>query len=319
MNKYIFSGGMTERMVEYLEKVPEFEPMDVLVSQLDRSSIQKMIQYADRGIVKSLFIDSGAFSFHTGKCKSIDVDEYIEFVNGIDKYIYAVAQVDTLPGKFGEVKSKEDYENSANKSWENFLYMYPRMKSPEKLIPVFHFGESFHDSLGRMLSWKDENGKPLDKVGLSPANDTAQNTKDVYLRECYDFIAESDNPEVKTHLFGMTSLQALAKFPCYSADSVSHRLRTGYNKVYTLKWGTISLSDRTRTNKSKSNMSFLRTCDKATYKEFEDLAAHYGFTIDQLKEDNAARVAMDVLEVQRAIREKYGYSTANLKRTKKLF
>ena len=225
MNKYIFSGGMTERMVEYLEKVPEFEPMDVLVSQLDRSSIQKMIQYADRGIVKSLFIDSGAFSFHTGKCKSIDVDEYIEFVNGIDKYIYAVAQVDTLPGKFGEVKSKEDYENSANKSWENFLYMYPRMKSPEKLIPVFHFGESFHDSLGRMLSWKDENGKPLDKVGLSPANDTAQNTKDVYLRECYDFIAESDNPEVKTHLFGMTSLQALAKFPCYSADSVSHRLR----------------------------------------------------------------------------------------------
>lgn len=319
MNKYIFSGGMTERMVEYLEKVPEFEPMDVLVSQLDRSSIQKMIQYADRGIVKSLFIDSGAFSFHTGKCKSIDVDEYIEFVNGIDKYIYAVAQVDTLPGKFGEVKSKEDYENSANKSWENFLYMYPRMKSPEKLIPVFHFGESFHDSLGRMLSWKDENGKPLDKVGLSPANDTAQNTKDVYLRECYAFIAESDNPEVKTHLFGMTSLQALAKFPCYSADSVSHRLRTGYNKVYTLKWGTISLSDRTRTNKSKSNMSFLRTCDKATYKEFEDLAAHYGFTIDQLKEDNAARVAMDVLEVQRAIREKYGYSTANLKRTKKLF
>ena len=319
MNKYIFSGGMTERMVEYLEKVPEFEPMDVLVSQLDRSSIQKMIQYADRGIVKSLFIDSGAFSFHTGKCKSIDVDEYIEFVNGIDKYIYAVAQVDTLPGKFGEVKSKEDYENSANKSWENFLYMYPRMKSPEKLIPVFHFGESFHDSLGRMLSWKDENGKPLDKVGLSPANDTAQNTKDVYLRECYDFIAESDNPNVKTHLFGMTSLQALAKFPCYSADSVSHRLRTGYNKVYTLKWGTISLSDRTRTNKSKSNMSFLRTCDKATYKEFEDLAAHYGFTIDQLKEDNAARVAMDVLEVQRAIREKYGYSTANLKRTKKLF
>ena len=310
---------MTERMVEYLEKVPEFEPMDVLVSQLDRSSIQKMIQYADRGIVKSLFIDSGAFSFHTGKCKSIDVDEYIEFVNGIDKYIYAVAQVDTLPGKFGEVKSKEDYENSANKSWENFLYMYPRMQSPEKLIPVFHFGESFHDSLGRMLSWKDENGKPLDKVGLSPANDTAQNTKDVYLRECYDFIAESDNPEVKTHLFGMTSLQALAKFPCYSADSVSHRLRTGYNKVYTLKWGTISLSDRTRTNKSKSNMSFLRTCDKATYKEFEDLAAHYGFTIDQLKEDNAARVAMDVLEVQRAIREKYGYSTANLKRTKKLF
>lgn len=319
MEKYVYSGGLTRKMADMLKAVPSFEPMDVLVSQLDRSSIKNMLQYVDEGIIKSLFIDSGAFSQHTGKCGTIDVDEYIEYVNGIDDYIYAVAQVDTLPGKFGEPKSPEDYKVSAQKSWENFLYMYPKMKSPEKLIPVFHFGENMESTLGNMLSWRDPSGKPLDKVGLSPANDTSQQIKDIYLRECYDFIANSENPAVKTHLFGMTSLQSLAKFPCYSADSVSHRLRSAYNKVFTLKWGTISLSDRTRTTKSKSNMSFLQVCDEDTYQEFEKLANSYGLTIDQLKTDNAARVVFDVLQIQEGLRTVYKYKPENLKRTKKLF
>ena len=305
-------------MAEYLKKIPVFEPMNVLVSQLDRSSVSKMIEYADEGIVCSLFIDSGAYSQYTGKCGEIDVDEYISYVDSIDKYIYAVAQVDTLPGKFGQPKHPDDYVESADKSWDNFLYMYSKMKSPKKLIPVFHYGESF-DVLRRMLSWRDENGEPLTTVGLSPANDSAQKTKDIYLADCYDVIENSDNPNVRTHLFGMTSLQALAKFPYYSADSVSHRLRTGYNKLYTRKWGTISLSDRDRTSRTKSNLSFLRTCDKDTYKEFEELAASYGFTIDQLKEENTARVAMDICEVQQAVKYDYKYDPKNRVKNKKLF
>lgn len=318
MNKYIFSGGMTNQMVEYLQKIKAFEPMDVLVSQLDRSSIKKMIEYADKGVVKSLFIDSGAYSQYTGKIGVIDVDEYISYVDEIDKYIYAVAQVDTLPGKFGTPKHKEDYVVSADKSWENFLYMYGKMKSPKKLIPVFHFGESF-DALKRMLDWRDPEGEPIRTIGLSPANDSAQSVKDVYLQQCYDFIAKSSHPDVRTHLFGMTSLQGLRKFPCYSADSVSHRLRTGYNKLFTRKWGTVSLSDRSRTTKTKSNMSFLETCDNQTYKEFEELAASYGFTVEQLKNENTARVAMDIVETQLAVKNEYKYDPNALKRSKKLW
>lgn len=318
MNKYIFSGGITNQMAEYLKQIEDFEPMDVLVSQLDRSSIKKMLEYADQGIVKSLFIDSGAYSQYTEKIDEIDVDEYMRYVDSLDPYIYAVAQVDTLPGKFGKPKHKEDYVRSADKSWENFLYMYSRMKSPEKLIPVFHFGESF-DALRRMLDWRDPDGKPITTIGLSPANDSAQSTKDVYLKECYDFIARSSHPHVRTHLFGMTSLQALNKFPCYSADSVSHRLRTGYNKLFTRKWGTISLSDKSRTTKTKSNMSFLETCDADTYKEFEALAASYNFTIEQLKNENTARVAMDIVETQKAVKNEYAYNPGVIKRTKKLW
>lgn len=314
---YIFSGSLTREMADYLKKIDEFEPMDVLVSQVDRSGVKQMLAYKEEGLAKSFFLDSGAFTFHR-QGTPVDVDEYIEYANSLDEHLMALAQLDTIPGKFGEPKSQEDYEESARKSWENFLYMYPRMKSPEKLVPVFHYGESF-SALKNMLEWRDDEGKPLTYIGISPANDTAQKTKDTYLNQVYDLIKHSSNPNVRTHLFGMTSLQALAKFPYYSADSISHRLRAAYNKLFTRKWGTVSLSDKSRTTKSKSNMSFLQTCDEKTFKEFEALANHYGFTIDQLKESSSARVAMDIVETQLAVKGDYAYNEDNLKRSKKLF
>ena len=343
MERYIFSGGLTKTMANLLANIPEFKPMDVLVTQLDRSSIQCMLDLKKEGIVKSLFIDSGAYSMYTGRAKDLDVDKYIEFVNSIDDNICLIAQLDTLPGKFGVPKKAEDYIESGNKSWENYLYMRTKLKSPEKLIPVFHYGEPF-SVLQNMLDWRDEtydptkdNRKKNDKgqvwsdefgwiytdrvvvAGLSPANDSAQGVKDIYLKECYDLIKKSSYPDIKTHLFGMTSLNSLKKFPCFSADSVSHRLRTGYNKLFTRKWGTISLSDKSRTVKTKSNMSFLETCDEATYKAFEKLAASYGFTVEQLKNENSCRVAFDIIETQKAIEEGWKYDSNNLITNKKLF
>ena len=314
---YIFSGSLTAKMAEYLLAIKEFEPMDVLVSQVDRSGVKQMLKFKEQGLAKSFFLDSGAFTFHR-MGTPVDVDEYIEYANSLDEHTMAVAQLDTIPGKFGQPKTTEDYEESARKSWENFLYMYPKMKSREKLVPVFHYGESF-DALQRMLDWRDDDGNPLTYIGISPANDTSQATKNAYLAEVYNFIKHSSNPNVRTHLFGMTSLDALSKFPYFSADSISHRLRTGYNKLFTRKWGTISLSDKSRTVKTKSNMSFLETCDSETLEEFKQLAAGYGFTIEQLKEDSAARTAMDIVETELAVRNEYAYSPDNLKRSKKLF
>lgn len=66
-------------------------------------------------------------------------------------------------------------------------------------------------------------------------------------------------------------------------------------------------------------MSFLETCDEATYKEFEDLAASYGFTIEQLKNENSCRVAFDIVEVQKAIEGDWKYKETNHIRSKKLF
>ena len=314
---YIFSGSLTDPMMEGLLRQKDYVPIDVLVTQLDRASVKKMIEYHDKGYIASLFLDSGAWTHHS-QGKELDVEEYIQYANNIDDYLIAIAQMDTIPGKYQQPKTPEDYVQSAKLSWENYLYMRTRLKSPQKLVPVFHYGESFNQ-LQMMLDWTDDNGNHIEYLGISPANDVSQKDKNIYLKEVYDMIVRSDNPTVKTHLFGMSSLDALSKFPCYSCDSVSHRLRTGYNKVFTRKWGTISLSDKSRTSKTKSNMCFDKICDEKTLSELKELFAGYGYTLDEMKESNVNRVVVDIMETYKAAYNEYKYNKDNMRRNKRLF
>lgn len=317
MEKYVFSGSLTQEMHDMLLGMPNFEPLDILITQLDRSAIKKTIEWKKEGFCRWLFIDSGAFSIHTGKANTT-VEEYIEYLNGIDEYVDVCAQLDTIPGKLGQPKSKEDYAESARKSWDNFLYMRTKMKSPHKLMPVFHFGEDF-SALVNMLTWKDENGNMLDYIGISPANDASQEDKNAYLQNVSDVIKASCNPNVKTHLYGMTSLDALSKYPCYSADSISHRLISGYAKILSYNFGVISVSKKSRTSKTKSNMSFVETADDYNMKKLTDEIEALGFTLEQIQESSSARVAMTMHNIQKLIKTKYKYSDTNVKRSKKLF
>lgn len=317
MEKYVFSGSLTDEMHDMLLNMPEFQPLDILISQLDRSAIKKTIKWKHEGFCKWLFIDSGAFSIHTGKAKTT-VEEYIQYLNSIDEDIDVCAQLDTIPGKFGQAKSAEDYAESARKSWENYLYMRTQLKSPDKLMPVFHFGENF-SALENMLSWRDENGELLDYIGISPANDASQADKNAYLQNVADTIKHSGNPNVKTHLYGMTSLDALSKYPCYSADSISHRLISGYGKILSENFGVISVSKKSRTAKTKSNMSFVETADEFNMKKLNDEIEALGFTLDQIQESSSARVAMTMHNIQKLTKTKYKYQDNNVRRARKLF
>ena len=317
MDKYVFSGSLTEEMHDMLLNMPNFEPLDILITQLDRSAIKKTIEWKKEGFCRWLFIDSGAFSVHTGKANTT-ADEYIDYINSIDEYVDVCAQLDTIPGKFGQPKSKEDYEESAKKSWENFLYMRTKLKSPHKVMPVFHFGEDFK-ALENMLTWRDENGNMLDYIGISPANDASQADKNAYLQNVADVIKSSCNPNVKTHLYGMTSLDALSKYPCYSADSISHRLISGYAKILSTNFGVISVSKKSRTSKAKSNMSFVETADEYNMKKLTDEIEALGFTLEQIQESSSARVAMTKHNIQKLIKTKYKYKEGNIKRSRRLF
>lgn len=312
---FVYSGTLTDRMCDYLLNIDEFEPIDVLVSQLDRSGVKKMLENIDKGVAKSMFIDSGAYSEHSQGIK-IDVDEYIDFVNGLDDKIIAAAQVDHIPGVFKQPKKPEDYVQSAEMSWENYLYMRPKMKSPHKLVAVFHQGEDFA-SLRRMVDWRGPNGEKLEYCGISPSNDRPVAEKDIYLANVYEFLRTTSQPDIKTHLFGYTSLPGLPKFPWYSCDSVSHRLRAGYCKCFTRKWGTISLSV-TRNAKTQTDKPFQETCDASTLKEFLELLDHYHITLDEMIEDSSARTAVDMVETQLYVKE-HPYHPTNLARPRRLF
>lgn len=317
MEKYVFSGSLTNEMKEMLEACDDFEPLDMLVSQIDRGTVNKMIQWKKEGFCRWLFIDSGAFSVHTGKAKCT-TDEYIEFLNSIDEDFDVCAQLDTIPGKFGQPKSEEDYVNSAEKSWENFLYMRSKLKSPEKLMPVSHFGED-SKYLKRMLEWKDENGNQLEYIGLSPANDALKAERMIYLRNMYDIIHKSSNPDVKTHIYGFTSLEAMSKFPCYSADSITHRLLAGYAKVYDRYHGSISVSAKDRTKRGRSNWSYIHCADEYNLNLLKEEAAEMGLTLEQLQTSVSARVVFNIKNIQYLSKTQYKYNKDNLVRPKKLF
>lgn len=323
MQRYIFSGSLTDSMHDRLLELKDFEPLDILVSQVDKSGVKKALKWKKEGFCKFLFIDSGAFSIHTGnygggrEFKEL-VDEYIEFLNSIDDDIDVFAQLDTIPGKFQQPKTKEDYIESARKSWENYLYMRERVKSPHKLMPVYHYGES-PEALKSMLEWHADNGDRLDYVGLSPANDVSQREKNVYLQEMADIIAASSNPKVKTHLYGMTSLDALSKYPCYSADSISHRLISGYAKILSPHFGVISVSKNERTSATKSNLSFVDTADEHNLDILKTELEDCGFTLEEIQESSSARTVFTMHSIQVLMKTKYKFDENKVRKTHSLF
>lgn len=329
--RYVFSGSLTNQMHDILMDLKDFQPLDILVSQIDRTGIRNAIRWKHEGFCRWLFCDSGAFSVHTGKSE-VTQDEYIEYINSIIDDIDVFAQLDTIPGKFGKPKSEQDYIDSAENSWNNFLYMRERVKDPKKIMPVYHFGEDLK-YLSRMLEYVDESGNKLDYIGLSPANDASIQDRFIYLENMYDFISKSSNPDVKTHVYGFTSLKAMSKFPCYSADSISHRLISGYNKILTQEFGIISTSKRPRSVKVKSNLSFIEASDEINLNKLRaelnsigittELAKKYGFDVtdilDWVSEDNDVRVAITMKNIQILSSTKYKYNKKNLVTQKKLF
>ena len=329
--RYVFSGSLTMRMHDMLLDLKDFEPLDILVSQLDRNGVKQALLWKSEGFCRWMFVDSGAFSVHTGQA-TVTQDEYIEYINSIIDQADIFAQLDTIPGKFQKPKSSQDYIDSAEKSWSNFLHMRSVVKDKNKIMPVYHFGEDTK-YLQRMLEYRDECGDALEYIGLSPANDASVQARMLYLKNMYDIIKASSNPNVKTHVYGFTSLNAMSKFPCYSADSISHRLISGYNKIVTQNFGIISVTKRPRTVKTKSNMSFLELADDFNIKllrdELEglgvtlDLAKKYGFEgddiLDWIPEDNNIRVAISIKNIQKLSKTKYKYKASNLITQKKLF
>ena len=121
-------------------------------------------KYKDQIKPKKLFIDSGAFSAWT-KGKKIDVDEYIAWINERSDFIDLYGQIDVIPGDIIKGYTQEQVEEAAQATWENYLYMRPKMVKPEGLLYTFHVGEPY-TYLEQALEWKDDNGKLIPYIAL---------------------------------------------------------------------------------------------------------------------------------------------------------
>ena len=280
-----FAGSLNKVFEEDLKN----KGANRLASQLlDRAVIDGWIAGRKEGRFKGrLLIDSGAFSAHTRDAE-VDVDAYIAYLNEIDDYVHAAAQVDKIPGKFRHPKTRQELEEAPELSWKNYLYMRARLKSPDKLMPIFHQGEDYK-WLHNILEWRDpDTGEQIKYMGISPANDQPVKEKIKFIEKCFNIIKKSSNSNIQTHAFGMTSLYVLEMYPFTSADSTSWLLNGANGSIMT-KYGSVLVSE-----KSKHLPGHIAKMPKEAQQEIQRYVESKGYDMQKLATDYTERIKLNI-------------------------
>lgn len=280
-----FAGMGTKESLDEIRKLG----CNQLLSQLnDKRSIYEWVEYlkAHPECKSKLFIDSGAYTAHT-KGIEVDVDSYINFMNEIDDYVTIYAQVDTIPGRFGQPRTEQEIKEAPERSWQNYLYMVSKAKSPDKIIPVYHQGEDIK-WLKNMLEYKFPDGHHIQYIGISSAKDQSVQSNFSWLKQVFKVIAESSNPNVKTHGFGIMVRNFIEQFPFTSSDSTTW-IMTGANGNVMTPFGAISVSDR---GLGKKGNFF--NLPKASQDNLRAYFNKYGVTPEELSKDAGKRMIYHV-------------------------
>lgn len=262
-----------------------------LYSQLrDRARGKLWLQHSKENPGTKVFVDSGAFTAWT-KGKTIDVDDYINYINTNTEQLTLFASVDNIPGESKRKPTLKEKEESPKLSWDNYLYMRERVKEPDKLLPVFHIGEDFK-YLKNMLESKF-NGKHIPYIGLGgTVGIRKKGVKENWYKECFDIIKESSNPNIKVHAFGMTKLDILESFPFTSADSTSWLMTSVYGFIYT-KYGKICVS-----NVATNRKNHINKLPKEIQTQIINDIGEYGITMEQCINDYKCRTVVNIKYLQ---------------------
>lgn len=255
----------------------------LFTQKMERNSAKSWIDFKQETDSKlKLFLDSSAYTAHT-KGIEIDVDEYLDYINANEGQYECIAQVDKIPGEYRKPKSRAELMFAPKNNWENYLYMRERINKNDidKLLPIFHMGEDFK-WLVNMLEATFENGKHIDYIGISPANDSSRFQKSKWFEHVYKIIRDSSNPNVKTHAFGMTVIAELEKFPFYSADSTAWLMAGTYGRIYT-EFGDMPVSDRI------SGLDHLFNQDEKIIQKKRLELLEEGYDLDELRVNDVSR------------------------------
>lgn len=254
---------------------------------LDRRGMKYWIDLLDQGKATGrLMIDSGAHTaFYTGQ--ALDVDEYMKYVDDIDEYVDVFVQVDKVPGSSTTVRDVKEFDAAPKNNWDNYLYMRERVKSPDKLLPVFHIGEDFK-WLRNMLEWVGPNGEKVPYIGIAPRKEDGWPDKINFISECFKIIKFSSNPDVKTHALGMTKLSVLEVFPFTSADSTSWILNAAMGCIMT-PWGSIVIS-----SKSANKKGHYKSLPVEGRRNVDEYLNKYGVTAEEAAESYQKRSEVNI-------------------------
>lgn len=279
---YYFSGAYNQKLKRELN-------IDQLFSQyLERKLIIQTIEYKREHpeYTAKIMVDSGAFTAYT-KGVTLDVDDYIKFLNDYGDDIEVFVACDSVPDPTNVDTS------FADKTWDNYLYMYSKLR-PEirhKLMPVFHYGEDFKHLI-RMLEYVHEDGSHLDYIGLAISLEGTTKVRINWANECRKIIESSNNPNVKTHAFGVGVKSVLDYINVTSTDATSWVKRAAFGMI-AINDKSIVVSDvKEERVDSKHISQQSKAYQEAILKVIEDR----GFTLEELKTDTYARAKFNILD-----------------------
>lgn len=276
-----FAGGHSGETEDYIIS----KNYNRLLSQInERKVVYKYIEAKKNGWKGKLLIDSGAFSVHKSG-KTVDLNEYIQFLNNNHEYLDYYIQLDDIPGKWGEQKTIEQITESPKKSWNNYLYMIEKLVEPQKLLPVFHQGENF-SYLEQMLEFRNTNNEPIAYICLSSNKELPTKDRLLFYKKCYEIIHKSSNPNVKIHSLGTQSKIQCESFPFTSSDATSWILTAANGNIYT-KFGTILVSDM----QSGDKHNILNDVGIDVFKQYVESK---GYTVEELSNDYKKRIKWNV-------------------------
>ena len=246
----------------------------------DKKEIEEFIKNKKDNL---LFIDSGAYSVaHAGK--TVEIDDYISYINSHADYCDAFAELDSIPYP---VLNHETSIKSINESYANYLYMHERVVCPEKLLYVFHFGEP-QDKFLEIIN-TPINGKLPEYIGIGGRHGVSTKAQEKYFERMFDIIKHSNNPNIKVHAFGMTVLDLLERYPFYSADSTTWLMLGINGNIITRKNGIVSVAQKSLNDAQ----SFLNLDSKHQTEVIEELTK-YGFTLNEVINDYKRRLIWNV-------------------------
>lgn len=251
----------------------------------DMSSILKWFDYRKQGWKGKFLIDNGAFTVHR-QGGELDIDRYIGWLNDNDEYIdYAIA-LDHIPGVWGRKRTYQELREAPIKTWENYLYMIERCKSPNKLLPVFHQGEDYK-YLEQIINHKI-NGEYVQYICISGNKELTNKQREDFYLKCFDIIKKSNNPNVKTHCLGSATMSNAVKFPFTSMDATSW-IMTGANGGIFTDMGVVKISKESYLDKDN-----IVNIPEDAAKKIEFYCAEHGIQLEQAKESYRYRMLLNI-------------------------
>jgi len=271
-----FSGGTTSKLIT--EFMQEHNCSRLLSYYNDKKVIEQKL-------CDDVFLDCGAWSAFNRKVV-IDIGTYLDYIKSHRDYFTVAASLDVIP--------TNNVNKSAEDSFDNYICLKKHIGNEFPLVPTYHKGEPL-DYLKKLLCYPD-----VDYIGIGGMlgyKDTAKNRRELFLDLVFDII-QKEHPDIKVHLFGLTDLSLLGKYPIYSADSTTWSRAASYGEILT-DFGRILISDKSYYTGSVSRFMSVNNFNEEQLFKMKGYVNNYGFTIEELQSSVEKRQMFNIVYMKK--------------------